>query len=232
MEYSKTKGKTKKKEEDGAADTQSDAAELDSSPPIILLAPPKDDAPKLRMLSLFGTLDEDKVTDLVQGLFALHQYGAEEIYEDPEDPLSPVKEVIYKPIDFNISTWGGCARGMFAVYDAMRVVREDCELTTYGLGKVMSAGVLLLAAGTKGKRKIGKNCRVMIHSVRADQYGALHNLENEFEETKWLQEQHTKALVEESYLTKRHLKKLLDRKVNVYLTAEEAVEYGIADIIV
>ena len=70
----------------------------------------------------------------------------------------------------------------------------------------MSAGVLLLAAGTKGKRKIGRNCRVMIHSVRADQYGAIHNLENEFEETKWLQEQHINALIEESDMTKKHLK--------------------------
>jgi ATP-dependent protease ClpP protease subunit len=96
----------------------------------------------------------------------------------------------------------------------------------------MSAGVLILAAGTKGSRKIGKNCRVMIHSVRADQWGAIHNLENEFEETKWLQEQHINSLVEETDMSKRFLKKLLDRKVNVYLTAKEAVEYGIADIIV
>ena len=229
MKYSKNKDKKTEKQ---SKDEPKEQSEGENTTPIILLSPPRDDAPKLRMLGLFGTLDEEKVTDLVQGLFALNEYGAEEVYEDPEDPQSPVKEVVYKPIEFKISTWGGCARGMFAVYDTMRAVREQCEISTYGLGKVMSAGVLLLAAGTKGKRKIGKNCRVMIHSVRADQYGALHNLENEFEETKWLQEQHTNSLVEESYLTKRHLKKLLDRKVNVYLTAKEAVEYGIADIIV
>jgi ATP-dependent Clp endopeptidase proteolytic subunit ClpP len=202
--------------------------------PIILFNSLKeeDDAPRLRMLGLFGDLNEEKVTDLVQGFFALYQYGAENIYENPEDPDSPIKEVTYKPIEFNISTWGGCARGMFAVYDTMRSVREECEIITYGLGKVMSAGVLLLAAGTKGSRKIGKNCRVMIHSVRGDQFGAIHNLENEFEETKWLQEQHINSLVAETDMTKKHLKKLLDRKVNVYLTAKEAVEYGIADIIV
>lgn len=206
---------------------------LEDVSPIILLNAPRDDgSSKLRMIGLFGTLDEEKVTDLVQSLFALREYGVENIYENPEDIDSPIKETIYKPIDFNISTWGGCARGMFAIYDTMRAVREKCEISTYGLGKVMSAGVLLLAAGTKGKRKIGRNCRVMIHSVRADQFGAIHNLENEFEETKWLQETHINSLVEESDMTKKHLKKLLDRKVNVYLTAKEAVEYGIADIIV
>jgi ATP-dependent Clp endopeptidase proteolytic subunit ClpP len=198
---------------------------------LIFLDAPKE-APKIRMISLFGNLGEDETAELSQSLIALKEYGKEEIYEDPEDPASPVKEVIYKPIDFYISTWGGDARGMFAVYDSMRMVRESCEIRTHGLGKVMSAGVLLLAAGTKGARKIGKNCRVMLHSIRGDQWGPLHNLENEMEEMRWIQEQHIDALVQETDITKKHLKKLLDRKVNVYLDAKEAVEYGIADVIV
>jgi ATP-dependent Clp endopeptidase proteolytic subunit ClpP len=214
------------------SETKEKKANEDSHPPLIFLdAPPKEEC-KLRMIGLYGTLDEEKTEELVQSLFVLKKCGKEKILEDPSDYTSPVKEVIHKSIDFNISTWGGCARGMFAVYDAMRAVRGEHEIITYGLGKVMSAGVLLLAAGTRGKRKIGKNCRIMIHSVRADQWGPIHNLENEMEETKWLQEQHINALVAETDITKRHLKKLLDRKVNVYLNAKEAVEYGIADIIV
>ena len=96
----------------------------------------------------------------------------------------------------------------------------------------MSAGVVLLAAGTKGKRKIGANCRVMIHSVIGGHHGSIENLENEMEEVRWIQEQYNKALCAETDLTPRMLKKLLSRNVNVYLTAQEAVEYGIADIIV
>lgn len=198
---------------------------------LILLDSPKND-PKPRMVGLFGNLDEEKTEEIVHSLFILDGLDHEEILEDPEDPASAVKETIYKPIDFHISTWGGCARGMFAIYDTMRALQQRTDVITYGLGKVMSAGVLLLAAGTKGKRKIGKNCRIMIHSVRADQWGPIHNLENEMEETKLLQEQHIDALVAETHMTKAHLKKLLDRKVNVYLNAEEAVEYGFADIIV
>ena len=198
---------------------------------LIFLDAPKE-VPKVRMIGLFGNLDEEMTAEIVQSFIVLEEYGKEEVYENPEDPASPVKEIIYKPIDFYISTWGGDARGMFAIYDIMRTVRETCDIRTYGLGKVMSAGVLLLAAGTKGQRKIGKNCRIMLHSIRGDQWGALHNLENEMEEMRWIQEQHIDALVQETDITKRHLKKLLDRKVNVYLDAKEAVEYGIADIIV
>ena len=96
----------------------------------------------------------------------------------------------------------------------------------------MSAGALLLAAGTKGERMIGKNCRVMLHSVIGASHGALHNLENEMEEIRVLQEQHIDCLVEETKMTKRYLKKLLNRKINIYLTAEESVKLGIADKVI
>ena len=51
----------------------------------------------------------------------------------------------------------------------------------------MSEKVLLLAAGTKGQRKIGKHCRVMRHSVRGGHVGTIHSLENEMDETRWIQ---------------------------------------------
>jgi ATP-dependent Clp protease protease subunit len=139
---------------------------------------------------------------------------------------------VWEPLEFIISTYGGSADDMFALYDVMRMIQKDCEVHTFGLGKVMSAGVLLLAAGTKGKRKIGENCRVMIHSVTAGNHGNLYNLENEMDEIRNSQESYMAALVKETNLTKRTLKKLLERKVNVYLSAAEAVEYGIADIII
>jgi ATP-dependent protease ClpP protease subunit len=72
----------------------------------------------------------------------------------------------------------------------------------------------------------------MIHSVIGGQHGPVHNLENELEEVKWIQEQYIDALKEETNMTKKYIKKLLERKVNVYLTAKEAVELGIADEVV
>ena len=51
-------------------------------------------------------------------------------------------------------------------------------------------------------------------------------------EIKVVQELHNRALCEETNLTEKQLRALLKRKVNIYLTAEEAVKYGIADIII
>jgi len=69
----------------------------------------------------------------------------------------------------------------------------------------------------------------VLHSVTGGHHGTYHNLENEFEEVRWIQEQHISALIEETNMTKKYLKRLLARKINVYFTAKEAVELGIAD---
>ena len=147
------------------------------------------------------------------------------------DELNRIKKES-RPIEFYISTYGGSADDMFALYDIMRQIKKTTEIHTIGMGKVMSAGVLLLAAGTKGERKIGKYCRVMIHSVIGGSHGSLPNLANEMEAMQQIQKDFCEALVAETSMTEKQLKDLLERKVNVYLSAQEAVELGIADIII
>ena len=181
-------------------------------------APPPE--PDMHLLGLFCDVVEEKVAELVHALLYLNEINR----VTPEEKK--------KPVDFYISTLGGSADDMFALYDVMRQVREETEIHTIGMGKVMSAGVLLLAAGTNGQRRIGKNCRVMIHSVIAGSHGSLHNLVNEMEAIEQLQQMYIDCLVEETNMTKKQLKNMLERKVNVYLSAEEAVELGIADIII
>tara|TARA_Y100000593_G_scaffold76180_1_gene140695 strand:- start:5476 stop:6198 length:723 start_codon:yes stop_codon:yes gene_type:complete len=216
-------------EEEGS---EKEVSLVDMLPYLMMGAPEEEDSkPKIRTLSLHGEVNEENSSELVYSLMMLQRLGETKSLSDPEDPES---EVItsFEPIEFLISTHGGSASEMFAIYDTMRMVKKDCDVETFGIGKVMSAGVLLLAAGTKGKRKIMKNCRVMIHSVIGASHGSLHSLENEMDEIRYLQDQHIDCLVQETDMTKRYLKKLMDRKVNVYLTAEEAVELGIADIII
>tara|TARA_R110002110_G_scaffold81994_1_gene213223 strand:- start:10 stop:627 length:618 start_codon:yes stop_codon:yes gene_type:complete len=198
------KEKKKKEEEEAEANPLEE----------LLGLPPRE----VRTIALFGDVDEEKSLDLIIGMLSLTEFSK---HEAPYDPMR-----------FYISTYGGSADEMFSIYDMMNIVKKDCEIETIGLGKVMSAGTLLLAAGTKGKRKIGKHCRVMIHAVAAGSAGELHNIENEVKSIKHIQELYINALARETCMTKRTIQKLLDRRVNVYLTAEEAIEYGIADEIV
>jgi ATP-dependent Clp endopeptidase proteolytic subunit ClpP len=185
---------------------------------------------ELRMLGIYGEIEESSALHAI-GFLLDYSETKLLINKDEKDPESELIEVTL-PIEMMISTPGGSADDMFAIYDVMRVVREKCDVVTYGLGKVMSAGVLLLAAGTKGQRKIGKHCRVMIHSVVAGSVGSFHTLENEMSEIRYTQDAYFKALSKETKMTPAKLKRLVGKKVNVYLSAEEAVEMGIADIIV
>ncbi len=174
----------------------------------------------MNTIGLFCDVTEEKVAEVIHGLLYL-----DHLYANSK----PEKR---KPIDFYVSTYGGSADDMFSLYDIMRNVKENNEIHTIGMGKVMSAGVLILAAGTQGKRKIGANCRVMIHSVLGANHGSLHNMINEMEAIEQLQDMYISCLAANTKMTKSQIKKMLERKVNVYLTAEEAVELGIADIII
>ena len=186
--------------------------------------------PELRMTGIYGDINEDRCSEAVYGLLALHLTGTEKHLSDPEDENSEIIET-YQPIDFIVSSHGGLAADMFSVYDVMRELRDRTPIHTKGIGKVMSAGVLLLAAGTKGERRIGKYCRVMIHGVMAGQHGYLADVENEFKETRAIQRMYVQALAEETNMTEAYVRKLMNKKTNVYLDAEEAVKLGIADII-
>jgi len=177
--------------------------------------------PDLRSIGLFAELEAEKIAEISHALLYLNEKN--NIAADPS---------LERPIHFYISTYGGNADDMFALYDLMRIIRAETPIHTIGLGKVMSAGVLILAAGTKGKRYIGRNCRVMIHSVMGGNAGSLHDMMNEMDAIENLQQMYIDCLVTETKLTESKIKKMLERKVNIYLSAEEAVEYGIADHII
>ena len=189
-----------------------------------------EERPELRVTGIYGDVNEEKASEAIYGLHALYLTGQKQVFAEPENPDSDIY-MSYDPIEFVVSTHGGLAAEMFSVYDTIRDIRETMPVHTKGLGKVMSAGVLLLACGTKGERRIGKYCRVMIHGVMAGQHGYLADVENEFKETKAIQKMYVQALSNETNMSEAYVRKLMNKKSNVYLDAEEAVKLGIADII-
>tara|TARA_R100000008_G_scaffold31642_1_gene17662 strand:- start:424 stop:1065 length:642 start_codon:yes stop_codon:yes gene_type:complete len=185
---------------------------------------------ELRVTGIYGDINEDRCCDAMYGLLALHSTSKNLIVTGGTEEEPEYEEVI-QPISFYVSSHGGHAAEMFGVYDTMRMIREDTPIHTYGVGKVMSAGVLLLAAGTTGERRIGANCRVMIHGVAAGQSGHIADMENEFAETKLTQKMYIQSLASETNMEEKYIKKLIDKRTNVYFDAHEAVKLGIADII-
>ena len=225
----KTKKKDKKEKavEEDSENSEDTKEQQEEKPPIdvkALLSGMADEMESRTML-LQGSVDEEKAGEIISGFLALANL------KPPRQDLKK-GEMPYDPIKMYISTYGGSADEMFAIFDIMEHCKKSCHIETVGLGKVMSAGTLLLAAGTKGKRKITKNCRVMLHQVSAGTFGPLFNMTTEIDAIQSLQEQYINAMVSCTNLSKRKLKSLLNERVNVYLTAEEAVEYGLADEII
>tara|TARA_R100001463_G_scaffold59581_1_gene111893 strand:- start:272 stop:1015 length:744 start_codon:yes stop_codon:yes gene_type:complete len=188
-------------------------------------------SPKLRVTGIYGDINEERCSETLYSMLLLQKSGMRLEPLDPQDPESELIEVA-DPFDFFVSSHGGSAVEMFGLYDVMRQIRTTMPIHTIGVGKVMSAGTLLLAAGTKGERRIGRFCRVMIHGVISGQHGHLADIENEFDEAKMTQSMYIQALAEETNMTERYLKNLIKKKSNIYLSAQEAVDLGIADIVI
>jgi len=189
--------KSKKKVEE--ADAPTDAEQKEEAEKF-LASIISDPPPKLsKLIHLFGEIEEEQCAEIACALRILGSVTKDE----PEGEREPVELVI--------STSGGSAADMFALYDTIRLVRDEgCPVATTGIGKVMSAGVLLLAAGTKGKRRVGANCRIMLHGVASGHVGQINSLENELEEVRWTQAQYVKALAEETDMTPKYIKKLIE----------------------
>ena len=170
-----------------------------------------------RNIPIVGEIDEEKLTEIMMYINLL----AGDIFEEPPEEV--------KPINLYVSTYGGSADDMFAIYDMVCKAKERVPGRTIAMGKVMSAGLLVMASGTRGERYVGRNCRLMLHNVISGGTGELPILQNEIKEIKRMQQAYSNALLEETNLTKSQLKRLFNRKVNVYLDAEEAVKYGFAD---
>jgi len=219
--------------EETGKEQEGKAPEDDNLFNFMINTPEKEAEEKTRMIGLYEDVSEEVAGSIVFSLLLLHESGLHQVpkegAEDKKELTEEDLEDAWKPIKLLISTQGGSAHEMFAIYDTMTLVKKDCDIETIGMGKVMSAGVMLLAAGTKGKRKIGANCRVMIHPVAGGAMGDLQDIENDIQEIKWLQKQYIRCLSNETNLTEKKIRAIMKKKVNYYFSAEEAIKMGIAD---
>lgn len=193
---------------------------------------PDDGPQELRTINLYGDVSERRGSEVVSALLYLENTSHTQVLEDPLDTSSEVLNIL-RPISMYVSTHGGSAADMFSILDVMDMVKKrTCNIETYGIGKVMSAGVPILAAGTPGRRKVGRNCRIMLHNVMAGTGGTIFNIENELEEIKWIQDRYIESLAGYTKMSKAKIKKMLKTQRDVYISASEAIKLGIADEII
>jgi ATP-dependent Clp protease protease subunit len=155
-----------------------------------------------------GTPIDDQVANLVV---------AQLLHLESEDPD--------KDISIYINSPGGSIYSGLAIYDTMNFVKPD--IATMCVGVAMSMGSLLLAAGTKGKRAVLPNSRILIHQPSAGFEGQSTDIEIHAREILNVRESIDEIYAQHTGLSQEQVRKDMER--DRFFTAEQAVEYGLVD---
>jgi ATP-dependent Clp protease, protease subunit len=158
-----------------------------------------------------GTPVDDQIANLVIAQF-LHLES-----EDPD-----------KDISLYINSPGGSVYHGLAVYDTMQFIKPDVQ--TICVGIAMSMGALLLSGGAKGKRMALPNAKILIHQVWGGFQGQATDIEIHARETIALKRKLEEIM---GHHTGQDLEKVSkDMERDFFMTAEEAVKYGIIDTVI
>ena len=128
-------------------------------------------------------------------------------------------------IKLYINSPGGSVYDGLAILDTINFIKPDVQ--TIGIGLQASMGAFLLAAGTKGKRGILHNARVMIHQPSSGTRGKITDQEIDLKEGLTLKEKLAEILAKNTGQNLEKLKNDMER--DYWMSAEEAVKYGIVD---
>jgi len=145
-----------------------------------------------------------------------------------------------KDIHLYINSPGGLVTAGLSVYDVMQFIKPD--VATYVMGQACSMGSFLAMAGAKGKRYVLPESRTMIHRVSSGTRGTsgsvhvqdlqFEDAKRSFEESKRINERLTELYVKHNTAGKTYAEMFETMKFDTFLSADEAVAYGLADKVV
>ena len=133
-----------------------------------------------------------------------------------------------KDIKLYINSPGGSVTAGLAIYDTMQYIKPD--VATICLGMAASMGAVLLAAGAKGKRFVLPNSEVMIHQIMGGAEGQATDIKIRAERILKMKDQLNRILAQHTGQPFSKVEKDTDR--DYFMTADEAVKYGLVDKII
>jgi ATP-dependent Clp protease protease subunit len=162
---------------------------------------------KDRIIFLQGQVTDDSANLIV----------AQMLFLQFDDPKADIHLYINSP--------GGSVTAGLGIYDTMQFV--TCDVATYCVGRAMSMGALLLAAGTKGKRTALPHASVLIHQPLGGAGGTTTEILIHTKEILRLKKELNEILIKHTGQSLEKIERDTDR--DKFLTAKEAQEYGIVD---
>ena len=145
-----------------------------------------------------------------------------------------IKWIVYENLDAKekvltlyVNSSGGDLYQAFALIDIMRSSKH--VVRTVGIGNIMSAAFLIFASGDQGERHIAANTGIMCHQFSGGTDAKFHDLKAEMKENELLNKKMVDILKNATGLAPSRIKTKLLPASDVYLTAQEAIDLGIAD---
>ncbi len=158
----------------------------------------------------------------------VYQWTAQSIISDLIRMNDEDKE---KPISLFINSHGGSVFDMLGIVDVMKTIKAPID--TYILGSAYSAASLIAACGNKGKRFISANSEMMIHEAAMQGFGFIDTRDEKFtnalERVKQLNTRINNIYSQVSGKSFDEIDKILSSKDDTFMTAEEAVKFGLVD---
>lgn len=133
-----------------------------------------------------------------------------------------------KPITMIVSGCGGSVTCGLSIIDTMNLI--SCPISTVVTGEVASMDAMIALSGTKGKRRIMPHARYMLHSVSSGMQSNVHDMKITLEEVQRLQDMLMKMISEVTGKDLETVKKDCER--DFWLSAEQAIDYGLVDEII
>lgn len=175
-----------------------------------------------RAYDIYSRLLKDRI--IVLGTQVEHNMAnaivAQLLFLESEDPDKDITMYINSP--------GGVVTDGMAIYDTMQLIKPD--VSTICMGQAASMGALLLTAGAKGKRYCLPHARVMIHQPLGGTQGQATDIEIQAKEILRMKTTLNDIIHKTTGQTLEKIERDTDR--DYFLTAEQAVEYGLVDAVV
>jgi len=162
---------------------------------------------KDRIIMLSGEVNDQVASSIVAQLLFLEA-------QDPD-----------KDIYFYINSPGGVITSGLSMFDTMNYIKPD--IVTICIGQAASMGAFLLASGTKGKRYALPHARIMIHQPSGGAQGQSTDIQIQAQEIQRLKDTLNEILAERTGKTPKKIEK--DTERDYFMSAKEAVEYGLID---
>ena len=135
-----------------------------------------------------------------------------------------------KEISLFINSPGGVITSGMSIYDTMQFIK--CDVATYVMGQACSMGSFLAQAGTAGKRYMLPYARHMIHQPSGGARGMQSDIESQYKEITKMKDGLTKLYVKHTTKGKTYAEFERDMDRDTFMSAEEALEYGLIDKII